>query len=166
MEEARLLSGIEDPFFRLAREMTVESADRAFEMLLGEMPTERDSRDLLDPLPPRIYDSLGTIRAEGGRNVSLSLGLDRAALRGLASAMLGGMEVDDESILVGCHQELLNIILGGTIGALSQLSPVKLGLPEMERSAPLVFDPESEVGRLLVFNLKAIRLEFLLKSSG
>jgi len=151
----------EDPFVGLTLERVVESADQAFQMLLAGAPKGLETSPVPRGFTERVFDYTGSIGARGDRDVFLSLGLSRPEIELLAATMMGG-PVLDESILVGCHQELLNIVLGGTIGALSQLVTLKLGVPEMGRTGSFSHDPGREIGQILSFSSERIRLEFLL----
>ncbi|MCA9426267.1 MAG: chemotaxis protein CheX [Candidatus Omnitrophica bacterium] len=150
-----------DAFIRLAHEMVIESTDQAYQMMLGGMPKELETLPVPDGFQDKVYDFLGTIQATGERSIQLSLGLDEEPLKALCGIMMGA-EMDDETILMGCQQELLNIILGGTIGALSQLASLKLQVPRMEKAAKHPFSPAKSFAQILSFTSDRVHLEFLL----
>ena len=117
----------------------------AFNMMVGLGETRLE----IQPVPldylTREWDYTGTVQTEGDLTVTVGCGLSGMDAHYLSAHMLG-MEITDEELVLGCLQELLNVVLGGAIGPICEISPVRMGLPRMGRSIQMRDCPATGAG--------------------
>ncbi len=120
-------------------------ADIALNMMVGL----GESRLEIQPVPldylNRTWDYTGMVHTVGALKVTVGCGLSLADAQYLSAHMLG-MDITDEELVLGCLQELLNVVLGGAIGRICEVSPVRMGLPRMGRASQLRDGPGPDAG--------------------
>jgi hypothetical protein len=117
-------------------------ADMALNMMVGLGETRLE----IQLVPPEYFshswDYTGVVCTEGDLVVTVGCGLSRDEAHYLSAHMLG-MEIADGELVLGCLQELLNVILGGAIGPICEIYPAKMGLPRMGRGEPMAVNHHS-----------------------
>jgi hypothetical protein len=117
-------------------------ADMALNMMVGLGETRLE----IQLVPPEYlshpWDYTGVVCTEGDLVVTVGCGLSCDEAHYLSAHMMG-MEIADDDLVLGCLQELLNVVLGGAIGPICEIYPVKMGLPRMGRGEPMAVDHHS-----------------------
>ena len=152
-----------DESFQILNEI-INSAKQAFNIMTGDLTSFDGYSNVPAEYASKTWDYAGTISTEGAATITVSSGLSAEQLGLLGASMLGD-EVADEDLLMGCQQELLNVILGGPVGVISKTRPVKLGLPVLRKNCGIQIDETAKDAFLIEFRSEHLRLELVLTLS-
>ena len=114
-------------------------ADIAFQMMVGLGECHVEARPVPEEFLSQLWDYTGVVSTEGDLVVTVACGLPLDEAHHLCTHMMG-MDTADEELVLGCLQELLNVVLGGAIGPICEIVPVKMGLPRMKRNIVMTLD--------------------------
>jgi CheY-like chemotaxis protein len=142
----------------------INSAKQAFNIMTGNLTSFDGYSNVPAEYTSKTWDYAGTISTEGAATVTVSSGLSAEQLGRLGASMMGG-EIADEDLLMGCQQELLNVILGGPVGVISKTRPVKLGLPVLNKNCSIGIDETAHDAFLIGFSSERLKLELVLTLS-
>lgn len=159
-EDTRALA---DESNRILNEI-ISSAKQAFNIMTGDLTAFDGYAGIPSDYSSKTWDYAGTISTEGAAVITVGSGLSSEQLELLGSSMMGS-EIADEELLMGCQQELLNVILGGPVGIISKTRPVKLGLPVLKKDCTLQLDDAANDAFLIQFSSEHLNLELALTLS-
>ncbi len=135
--EGPLPAGLADPSdLQRILDAVTHQADLSFQMMVGLGECHVTVQPVPEGFLSRVWDYTGVVSTEGDLIVLVGCGLPREEAHHLSTHMMG-MEIEDDELVLGCLQELLNVVLGGAIGPICEFVPVKMGLPRMNRNIPM-----------------------------